>query len=174
MYSYTVELPCVNLIKMHGSLSWTKRADDVVFGVAAKTMLNAAQLGDPVKVAKFVKSYAIVLPERVKFQETLMNQVHYDLLRIFANQLDKAHTLLVAFGFSFDDGHIYHVTQRALSNPELVMLVFAYDDAAVASFAAKFDRYNNVYIVQPATGAQIDFTLFNETLRHLLPPGIRS
>lgn len=174
MYSYKVELPCVNLIKLHGSLSWIKEAEEVLFGVAEKALLDGAQLKDPGKVAEFVQSYAIVLPERAKFQETLMNQVHYDLMRLFANQMDKAHTVLVAFGFSFGDGHIYHVMQRALSNPTLVMLVFAYDDAAVEELASKFIRYNNVYIIKPATGEQIDFSVFNDTLKDVLPHEIKT
>lgn len=174
MHTYKVEVPSVNLVKLHGSLSWIKDEEEILFGVASKESLTDDELEDPTKVREHVKSYAVVLPERVKFQETLMNQVHYDLMRIFANQMDKAHTLLVSFGFSFEDGHILHIVERALSNPTLVLLIFAYSDAAAESFGQKFASFSNVYIVRPTAGTNIDFSAFNECLHALLPSAEKS
>jgi len=35
LYSYRVELPCINLIKLHGSLSWRKAANRIEFQIEA-------------------------------------------------------------------------------------------------------------------------------------------
>ena len=51
----------------------------------------------------FVDAYAVVLPQTKKFHTTLMDSTYYELLRIYANELDREGTLLVSFGFSFGD-----------------------------------------------------------------------
>ena len=92
-----------------------------------------------------------------------MEQTYYDLFRIYANELDKEGTLLVAFGFSFSDEHILHVTRRALRNPTMLLVIFAFNREAALSLAAKFSGFNNVTIV--ANGDQsLDFPAFNSTL----------
>ena len=35
------------------------------------------------------------------FEQTILDQTYYDLLRIYTNELDKENTLLIAEGFSF-------------------------------------------------------------------------
>ena len=80
---------------------------------------------------------------------------------------DKENTLLIAFGFSFEDEHIYDITKRALKNPTLRLMIFAFDEAAAKSFEAKFDGYSNVDIIAPADGTVIDFTKLNGILTSL-------
>ena len=58
--------------------------------------------------------FYMILPKKDKFKETLLNRVYYDMLRIYANELDKENTLLITNGFSFDDEHILDITKRAL------------------------------------------------------------
>lgn len=167
LYSYKVEIPCINLIKLHGSFSWKKDGENVLFAVKQKGLL--AEQRTPQQVKEFVEPYVVVLPQTTKFRTTLMDSTYYELLRIYANELDRENTLLIAFGFSFGDDHILKITKRALKNPTLKLLVFAFSDADRQAYEARFDGYNNVDIVAPEENAQIDFAAFNALMRSCLP-----
>jgi hypothetical protein len=167
LYNYKVEIPCVNLIKLHGSFSWKKQSDAVLFSVQKTDLLTSARTESATKT--FVDSYAVVLPQTAKFRTTLMDSTYYELLRIYSNELDREGTLLVAFGFSFGDEHLLSVTKRALKNPTLKLVTVAYSEADVAAFTDRFDGYNNVDIIAPAAGEQLDFPAFNALMRGCLP-----
>lgn len=167
LYNYKVEIPCINLIKLHGSLSWKKEQDDIVFHVAAHPLLPADKT--PEQVTQFLEGYAVVLPQTTKFRTTVMDRNYYELLRIYANELDRENALLVSFGFSFGDEHILDITKRALKNPTLRLVVFAYDEAASQSYGSIFDGYNNVAVIAPPEETQVGFGKFNEVMRSLLP-----
>jgi hypothetical protein len=167
LYSYKVEIPCINLVKLHGSLSWRKDGENILFSVHEKALLEEERT--PQQVKEFVESYAVVLPQTTKLRTTLMDSTYYELLRIYANELDRENTLLFAFGFSFGDDHILKITKRALKNPTLKLIVFAFDDASRQAYVTKFDGYNNVDIIAPDENAQIDFPAFNALMRSCLP-----
>lgn len=167
LYSYKVDIPCINLIKLHGSLSWKKDGESILFTVQPKTLLPEERTPEQVKT--FVESYAVVLPQTTKFRTTLMDSTYYELLRIYANELDRENALLIAFGFSFGDDHILKITKRALKNPTLKLIVFAFNDTDRQAFEARFNGYNNVDVIAPDENAQIDFPAFNSLLRSCLP-----
>lgn len=167
LYSYKVDIPCVNLVKLHGSLSWNKDGENILFSVAQKTLLPEERT--PEQVKEFVESYAVVLPQTTKFRTTLMDSTYYELLRIYANELDRENALLIAFGFSFGDDHVLKITKRALKNPTLKLIAFAFNDADRQAFETRFDGYNNVDVIAPDENAQIDFPAFNGLLRSCLP-----
>ncbi|MDQ1638978.1 MAG: hypothetical protein QOF62_2317 [Pyrinomonadaceae bacterium] len=167
VYDYEVEIPSINFVKLHGSISWTKDDDDVICRIRTRDLLAAGS--SPADLRDFVESYAVVLPQTTKFRTTLMERTYYELLRIYANELDKANTLLISFGFSFNDSHILDMTKKALKNPTLKLIAFAFNDADREAFAVKFDSNNNVEIVTPAVGEEIGFQRFNELLRDVLP-----
>ena len=98
-----------------------------------------------------------------------MDSTYYELLRIYANELDREGTLLVSFGFSFGDSHILDITKRALKNPTLKLVAFAFSDADRETFLKRFDGCNNVDIIAPGTLTNIDFARFNGVLRSVLP-----
>ena len=124
----------------------------------------------PVKVRAFVDGYAVVLPEAKKFHTTIMDSTYYDLLRIYANELDREGTLLVSVGVSFGDSHIRDiVTKRALKNPTLKLFAFAFNDVDRDTYRTRFDGFNNVDIIAPGSLTNIDFAKFNEVLRSILP-----
>jgi len=167
LYSYKVEIPCINLIKLHGSLSWKKNGEEIVFSVSARDLLDEDRTAE--QISDFIEDYAVVLPQATKFRTTLMDRTYYELLRIYANELDRENTLLVTFGFSFGDEHIRDITRRALKNPTLRLVAFAHSNGDKESFDEIFSGYNNVEIIAPEDGGTIDFNNFNDTLRGLLP-----
>lgn len=156
LYNYRVEIPTINLVKIHGSLSWEIEGDTVLFNPNKELACEDTK--------KYIGQFALVLPERRKFRTTVMDRFHYDLLRIYSNALDKENSLLIVFGFSFVDEHIRDITKRALKNPTLKMIIFAYSRDEVAEFEEKFVGYNNVEVIAPGAGEYIDFNKLNEIL----------
>jgi hypothetical protein len=167
LYSYEVEIPSLNLVKLHGSMSWRIDKDNIVFHVERHDLLAAGATAAQVK--DFIDGYSVIFPQAAKFRTTVMDRNYYDLLRMYANEMDRENALFVVFGFSFGDEHILDITLRALRNPTLRVMVFAFDSAAVALYQQRFDSHSNVHIVAPAAGNTIRFTDFNALLRQSLP-----
>ena len=166
LYDYKVELPVVNLIKMHGSMSWTMDSDDAD---EIKFKVNSASLPDESELSKEqVKSkldeYYLIYPKKEKFKTTLLNHTYYDLMRIYSNELDKEQTTLIAFGFSFLDEHILDLTKRALRNSTLKLVIFAYDDSVKLRLSLLFSGYNNVDIIHSPNGELLKFEQFNQAM----------
>lgn len=167
LYNYEVEVPVLNFIKVHGSLSWKKDKEKILFNCISRDLSEKATKE---QIQEFNNLFSVVLPKREKFKETIMDRTYYDLLRIFANELDKESTLLIAFGFSFLDEHIKDITLRALKNPTLKLVIFAYNQTAVDSLSNIFNGYSNVEIFCPEGKTNIDFSAFNSVIHSILHP----
>lgn len=145
-YDNTSELPVFNLMKVHGSLTWDKKGNEVigfspdlsiVKKIKSKTISddklieidNEKTIDDLVteasgktpdaSVDQFIAEYeklAIVNPTKEKFRETVLNRNYYELLRIYSNELEKENTVLFVAGFSFADEHIRDVTIRVANS----------------------------------------------------------
>jgi len=166
VYQYRVEVPCINLIKLHGSLSWVKSAEIVTCSFTARTA--PTDDADHADVERYIEETAVVLPQATKHRTSVMEQTYYDLFRIYANELDKENSLLIAFGFSFSDDHILHVTRRALRNPTMLLVVFAFDAPAAQSLGEKFSAHNNVVIITNGDDP-LTFAAFNAVLSRSVP-----
>ncbi|WP_051677677.1 SIR2 family protein [Bradyrhizobium sp. URHD0069] len=105
-YSHQIEIPTINLIKLHGSLSWRKRSDRLVLETEPVPPLSSTDTVDPAKVDAFLKEHFLILPNLRKFHATLLERVYYDLLRLFSRAFDQQNVALFSFGFSFADEHI--------------------------------------------------------------------
>lgn len=160
LYNYKVELPTVNLIKLHGSLSWEHHKEKIVYNIGEQRPLSFTTSA---KKKKWVLEHALILPRKEKFKETLLQNVYYDLLRTYSNELDKEATLLIVFGFSFADEHLETLTKKALRNATLKLLIFAFNEASVEGFVEKFRDYSNVEIVY-RPGGNIDFPAMNNII----------
>ncbi|UAN63125.1 SIR2 family protein [Serratia sp. JSRIV006] len=160
LYNYKVELPTVNLIKLHGSLSWEHYKGKIIYNIGDGKPLSFATLAE---MKKWVLAHALILPRKEKFKETLLQNVYYDLLRTYSNELDKEATLLVIFGFSFADEHLETITKKALRNATLKLLIFAFNEASVDGFMEKFRDYSNVEIIY-RPGGNVDFPVMNNII----------
>lgn len=109
------------------------------------------------KLKEFLKQYEellIINPEKEKFKQSLLNQNYYELLRIYANELEKESAVLFVLGFSFSDDHIRQITLRAAnSNPTLIIYVLAYDHEAEKDLREKLNvkmaKNRNIKIIAP-------------------------
>lgn len=95
----------------------------------------------------FFQKYAelvIVNPTKAKFKETVLEEQYYEMMRIYANSLEKVNSLLFVMGFSFADEHIRNITIRAAnSNPTLQIIIFAYNDDASDMILCNLGAFNN-------------------------------
>ena len=105
---------------------------------------------------KYYKSLIIVNPTKHKFEETVMDFHFYELMRMYANALEKENALMFTAGFSFADEHIASITKRAADvNPTLQIIVFAFNDVEEDSFKKRLGLTpacvnNNITILTPS------------------------
>lgn len=112
-------------------------------------------LSEPCKT--FLRSYntlQIVNPEKTKFASTVLNKTYYELIRRFANELEKENSVLFVHGFSFRDEHLLDLTLRAAAtNPTLQVIVFCFSREQKNIISALFPREriknSNILFVQP-------------------------
>lgn len=107
--------------------------------------------GEKELIRAFGRNYdstmCVVNPVKKKFEETVLEQSYYDLLRIFANELDRNNALLLVFGFSFADEHIRELTKRAArSNPKLLIIISCYHREAADRYRAFSPTWTTSFI----------------------------
>jgi len=173
LYNYQVQIPSINLVKIHGSLSWQIDEDKIKFSVSDLDKLykeygEISKSKDATMINKFNEKFSIILPRKEKFKDTILNETYYELLRIYANELDKENTLLIVIGFSFADDHILKITKRALKNPTLRIVIFCHKKEEQDAYTDKFCSFNNVCIIYSETD-KIDFSQFNSIIKEVLP-----
>jgi hypothetical protein len=99
-----------------------------------KLLEKAAETELTEEVSTFVAEYdrlQIVNPEKTKFATTVLNETYYELIRRFANALERENSVLLVHGFSFRDEHLRSLVLRAAAaNPTLQVIVFCYTRAA--------------------------------------------
>lgn len=186
---YASQVPTINVIKLHGSVTWKRDVGDggITYltrdkvGHEIETEIDALSdiLHEPLsvlsneqneeslrilleciddidgatkgKLANFQRLYSsqfcIVNPNKKKFADTVLGLTYYELLRLYANELDRNNSLLIAFGFSFADEHIAEITRRALENPKLILIIFCHTKRDYASCSEIFPVEHNVRFV---------------------------
>src|SRR5690606_22628429 len=95
----------------------------------------------------FLNAYSelvMINPETSKFQETTKSLIFYELLRMYANHLERENSVLFVVGFSFADQHIREITKRVVkSNPTLLVVIFC-RQSEEEKFSGLFDNSQNV------------------------------
>ena len=167
VYGHSAEMPSINLCKLHGSLSWKVIGDDVKLR-QSEIDFSSINEDDTEGINGALENLALILPNLEKFNKTLLEGTYYDLLRIFANALDRENSVLLVSGFSLNDKHILDITKRALRNPTLQVLIFAFDEGASSTYEEKFPAHNNVTVISPDKGKEISFETFISILAGIL------
>lgn len=193
--SYLSEIPMINLIKVHGSIYWKKKNDEIVIDYQNSApdilpSLNVAYLDgitkyndikeltvdteDESKLSGFWDDYKqipIVNPTKWKFNETVFEQHYYQMLRLLSYELEKRDVYLIVYGFSFKDEHIFDLVKRSLTNPHLTVYVFCFNETDFNDLKEKFTDYNNVFFIQAhekddiSKIQELDFELFLNILK---------
>lgn len=96
----------VNLLKIHGSLTWELEQDKIV-------RKNKVDLKSPI----------MIFPSSNKYMQSYQKP-YFELFSKFQELLRKPNTLLITAGFSFADNHISQMIIQALKNiPSLSLLI---------------------------------------------------
>ncbi len=86
------------------------------------------------------------------------------MLRLLSQELERKQSVLITFGFSFNDEHIRSIIKRSLANPNLLVYIFCFDITDVQMFEEMFREYKNIILVARKDNGQGDFTFFNTML----------
>ncbi len=169
LFQYKTAVPTVNLLKLHGSLSWQTKGPDLLYNAEVRTIPDPKARGFAKLLPKFLDQFSLVLPTKEKFRQTLVERTYYDLLRILANTLEVENTVLIAFGFSFEDEHIRDLVTKALKNPTLLLVIVAHSGSSVEGYKEKFENHKNVVIYHPDEKDHIEFSHLNRLLAGVVP-----
>lgn len=204
---YKAQVATTNVIKPHGSLTWRKDGEGVMYSNPGNTLqaclsgcedirtlsvlddvrglvkndCDDSSLGDlegqalflskdeKTLLTRFEERYdstlCIVNPTKKKFGETVLERYYYDLLRIYANELDRNNALLLVFGFSFADEHIRELTVRAArSNPKLLIFISCYRAEDADGYEDYFADCDNVILLIPEDVAELGLDVFTRGL----------
>lgn len=169
VYRRQAEVPTINLVKIHGSLTWFKGPSVIKYNPNTPKKLKGDERQDQEKVSNSLKNRGLILPNLKKFNSTLTDRTYYDLLRVFANSMELENSVLIAFGFSFADEHIRDIIKRALRNPTSQLIIFAYNQKDVENFESLFSAHRNVIIVAPKDDEPTGFKEFTSLLDTISP-----
>lgn len=116
---------------------------------------------------KLLKKFALIFPEKNKFENTLYQEFYYQNLRQLSYELEKQNSILIVFGFSFADEHIAEIVKRACNNPTLNIYIFCYSlntkDEILNNL--KLEEFpNNIKTILPEDNGNIDFKIFLKKL----------
>ena len=191
------EIPIINLFKLHGSVSWKyvndknnkpheikveyfetegnypknliKEVSNEEIENAKETIKNNEDLKNKIKEVKneLFEKFALIFPEKNKFENTLYQEFYYQNLRQLSYELEKQNSILIVFGFSFADEHIAEIVKRACNNPTLNIYIFCYslDTKNEILNNLKLEEFpNNIKTILPEDNENIDFKIFLKKL----------
>lgn len=168
-FSNTAEIPTLNIIKLHGSLTWelNEEKNGFVYSKLKAVELLADLIKDDDKFKDtYFSELQIINPTKSKFEETVMGVVHYELLRMYSDELEKENSVLFVIGFSMADEHIREITKRAAnSNPTLKIYIFCYSDGKTRKNLDEWFgdmKYQNIQIIVPEGSKRYDIETINE------------
>src|SRR5690606_16364561 len=122
-------------------------------------------------IDKFLKLYnqlVMINPTKQKFADTTRNIHYYEMLRMYANHLERENSVLFVFGFSFSDEHIQKITQRvANSNPTLLIYILCANTER-DSFEKIFKSFPNVKFISPDSGGYFTMDDLNRYLEKII------
>lgn len=116
---------------------------------------------------KLLKKFALIFPEKNKFENTLYQEFYYQNLRQLSYELEKQNSILIVFGFSFADEHIAEIVKRACNNPTLNIYIFCYSLNTKNEILnnLKLEEFpNNIKTILPEDNGNIDFKIFLKKL----------
>lgn len=166
LYNYKFETPKINIVKLHGSVNWSLEDTDKIkhtnYLKLYENILNTDD-SDQDSIKCILDKIGMVKPSHHKHEDTVLNRTYFNMLRFFSNNLLMEHSLLISFGFSFEDSHIRKIVLDSLQeNPTLMLIVIAYNDDDIERMQKYFVRHN-IVILKTGTN-QFDFSKLNELL----------
>lgn len=145
------ELKFIEIIKLNKE-KWEKEEEDLTLNDIIELAEDIEDLPDLSKFLRLYEKLQIINPTKEKFKDTTFNKTYYELLRLYANELEKENTVLFVMGFSMADEHIREITIRALkSNPTLKVFFVAFKKSDTEKLNDYLENrpYHNLEILAP-------------------------
>ncbi|WP_421497847.1 SIR2 family protein [Flavobacterium columnare] len=150
-----------------------KKWDETKTDLTIEEIIEEAKKKDPIpSTAEFIEAYEklqVVNPTKDKFRDTTFNKTYYEMLRLYANELEKENSVLFVMGFSMADEHIRDITFRAIkSNPTLKVFICSYTEEAkdikqnLQNDRIDLKDFHNVELLNPM--GKFDLQKMNELL----------
>lgn len=148
----------INLIKLHGSLSWEKDESALPYNIIEKQLELNKTDNENWKLNYSNKEKIIIYPVQTKKAYTL-DLPYSEMFRQFNDVINKTNSTLFIMGYSFSDEHINDIIENSLSNPFINIVLFLYSNQE--------ECLKNEYLKKLITRACIDSRLtifFGDTL----------
>ena len=148
----------INLIKLHGSLSWEKDESVLPYNIIEKQLELNKTDSENWKLNYNNKEKIIIYPVQTKKSYTL-DLPYSEMFRQFNDVINKTNSTLFIMGYSFSDEHINDIIENSLSNPFINIVLFLYSNQE--------ECLKNEYLKKLITRAYIDSRLtifFGDTL----------
>ena len=151
----------INLIKLHGSLSWEKDESVLPYNIIEKQLELNKINNENWKLNYNNKEKIIIYPVQTKKSYTL-DLPYSEMFRQFNDVINKTNSTLFIMGYSFSDEHINDIIENSLSNPFINIVLFLYSN--------KEECIKNEYLNKLITRAYIDSRLtifFGDSIQHI-------
>lgn len=162
-FDNTSDIPLFNIIKLHGSTSWTAKGEKIVYSDGS----HIADDLDDKTGDDFNNGYsqiAVINPNAEKHFETVLDTNYASMLRKFTLELEKENSVLMIFGFSLADKHIKNLLYGVMkSNPTLIVVYFSYSQYDEALDKFEESKNPNFYVISPEAGFS-----FEKNIKYLL------
>ena len=165
----------LDIVKLDNAI-WKAKGTNITI---AESIEEAKKVKDLPDVSNFIQEYEklqVVNPTKEKFKDTTFNKTYYEMLRLYANELEKENSILYIMGFSMADEHIRDITFRAIkSNPTLKVFICSYMESAsdiianLKSDSIDLNDFHNVELINP-----FDYFSINKFIEHILFPLLHS
>lgn len=149
------DIEVMNILEMS-----EKKWKDTETEITIQEIIDEASKIDPTpSTEEFIKIYEqlqVVNPTKDKFRDTTFNKTYYEMLRLYANELEKENSVLFVMGFSMADEHLRDITFRAIkSNPTLKVFICSFTQEAkdiignLKQDKIDLDNFHNVELLNP-------------------------
>ena len=145
------EFEFIEIIKLNNE-KWESDKEDLTLNDIIGLAEDFDDIPDLSKFLRLYEKLQIINPTKEKFKDTTFNKTYYELLRLYANELEKENTILFVMGFSMADEHIREITIRALkSNPTLKVFFVAFKKSDTEKLNDYLENrpYHNLEILAP-------------------------
>ncbi|MCC6816193.1 MAG: SIR2 family protein [Saprospiraceae bacterium] len=148
-FDNTSDIPLINIIKLHGSVSWQMQDDKILYSKGSHIPRNLEALTRE-RFSRGYKRIAIINPNSNKLIETVLDVNYASLLRKFTLELEKENSVLFIIGCSLNDKHINALLYSVLkSNPTLIVIFISNSPYDTSSDRYDEKKHPNLYIVCP-------------------------
>lgn len=168
-FDNTSDIPLINIIKLHGSLSWLAKDDSLLYSDGSHISDDLDSKGGEDFKAGYQSELAVINPNAEKHFETVMDTNYASMLRKFTLELEKENSVLFIFGFSLADKHIKDLLYNVMkSNPTLVVVYFAYSPYDETVDDKQESKNANFYVIAPESGSKMPFDEATARMRKVL------